>query len=111
MDQLTWLFLGSLAVATTAATLFTDVEDIVGGMLGTLLWSLWALGATNVELVRATDTGLVTQTQTYPALALVGGGLAALSVLILLAGSTTLLDPRGADLIDPPDRGRGPGPP
>ena len=94
-------------MATTAATLFTDVEDIVGGMLGAFLWSLWALGATNVELVRATDSGLVTQTQSYPALALLGAGLAAMLVLILLTGATTLLDPREADLIDPPDRGRG----
>lgn len=104
MDQLTWLFLGAFAVATTAATLFTDVEDIVGGMLGAVLWSLWALGATNVELVRATDTGLVTQTESYPALALLGAGLAAVLVLILLTGATTLLDPRGADLIESSER-------
>jgi len=108
MDQLTWLFLGAFAVATTGATLFTDVEDIVGGMCGAVLWSLWALGATNVELVRATDTEIVTQTQSYPALALLGAGLAAVSVLLLLTGATTLLDPRGADLVDAPERGRGP---
>jgi len=108
MDQLTWLFLGTVALAVTGATLFTDVEDIVGGMCGAVLWSLWALSATNVELVRASDTGIVTQTQTYPALALLGAGLAAVSVLILLTGATTLLDPRGADLLDSPERGRGP---
>jgi len=102
MDQTTWLLLAFLASTTTYVTLFRDVEDILGGIVGMFLWGLWALGATNVEIVRAGDTAILTQTESYPVLALFGAGMAAVMFLILLTGAATMLDPRGgnAELVD-----------
>lgn len=96
MEQTTWIFLGVLAASISAVTLFTDLEDILGGFVGAIAWALWGFGATNVETV----TGCCVHTESYPALALFGGvGMGGLMLLVMLVGAGKILDPRGEDFL------------
>lgn len=83
-----------MALAITAATLFRSIDDILGGLVGMVIWGYWSLSATNVEIVRDGHDVIV---ESYPALALFGGGIAALNLLIMLVGSGRMLDVRDAD--------------
>lgn len=92
MEQMTWIFLGCIATAITAATLFTSVEDILGGLVGMLAWALWALGATNLEYRREA----VTYADSQMGLAFFGAGMAAVCLIIMLVGAGKMLDVRDA---------------
>ena len=94
MEQLTWIFLGCIALSISAATLFTDLEDILGGLVATLAWALWALGATNIEYVN--QAGEVVGSQNQTGLAFFGAGMAALMLLVMLVGAGRMLDVRDA---------------
>jgi hypothetical protein len=94
MDQLTWIFLGCIALGISAATLFTDLEDILGGLVGAVAWALWALGATNLEY--AQQSGPPVGSDAQVGIAFFGAGLAAIMLLTMLVGAGRLLDVRRA---------------
>lgn len=106
MNQITWIFIGIIAMSVTGVTLRTTVDDILGGIVGAVIWAYWALSATNVQIIR---DGHEPIQESYPALALFGAGLVALHILILLVGTGKILDVRGKDYMGE-QQGRPPGP-
>jgi len=96
MEQLTWIFLGCIALGISAATLFTDLEDILGGLVGAVAWALWALGATNLEY--AQQSGPPAGSDAQIGIAFFGAGLAAIMLLTMLVGAGQMLDVREAGL-------------
>lgn len=97
MNQVTWLFLGALAASCTGLTIRSQVDDILTGITGILLWSYWGLRATNVEIVR---DGHPIITESYPGLAFFAAGMVGLHVLVLLLGAGQILDVRDRELTD-----------
>lgn len=97
MNQVTWLFLGIMALSATGVTIRSDVDDILAGIVGVLLWGYWGLRATNVEIVR---DGHPIITESYTGLAWFAGGMVALHVLVLLLGTGQILDVRDQELSD-----------
>lgn len=93
-----WLFIGVIALLLSGATLFTDLSDILGGLLAGLTWVLWAFGATNIEIY---DTGASGSVQTGgEAIALLGAAFAVVMLLVMLAGSARALDVRDTELAE-----------
>lgn len=94
MNQVTWIFIGIIAMSVTGVTLRTTVDDILGGIIGAVIWAYWALSATNIEIIRDGHEPIV---ESYPALALFGAGLVAVHILVMLVGAGKILDVRDAD--------------
>lgn len=92
MNQLTWLFIGVMALSATGVTFRSRVDDVLAGIIGVLVWAYWSLGATNVEIVRDGHDVIV---ESYPGLALFGAGMVALHIMVLLIGTGKLMDVRG----------------
>lgn len=90
MEETIFLLLAVMGMVISAGVMVGPIDDIFGGLAGALVWGYWALGATEVQLT--SDCCVVTES--YPGLAVLGGGFAAVHVLILLVGATTVLDPR-----------------
>lgn len=88
MLQSAWLFLGVLGAAALAVSYLTVDDDvgIVSGALAVVVWALFGYGALNVQMV--TDSG--TTAMSMPALAMLGGVLAALALLPVLRGPVGL---------------------
>lgn len=84
MLQLTWLFVGALAMLATALTLRTadDQTAIMSGLAGTITWLLWAYSALNV----VTYDGGSQFTHAYPGLAALGVMLALPNLFVALTG-------------------------
>lgn len=106
MEQLTFIFVGCIALAFTAATLFTRLEDIFGGFVGAVAWAFWALGATNLEY--AQESGPPVGGGPETGLAFFGAGMAAFMLIVMFVGSGKVLDVRDAGF-EPQERGGGPG--
>jgi len=85
-----WYVLTGLAVAALGATYLTDLDEIIGGAAGTLLWALWAFGATNLEHREGVCCVFSTS---EPGLAAFGAAMAGISVLIALKGVGLILAP------------------
>lgn len=91
MDQLTWLFIGTLATAATVGVFLTRLDEIITSLVGVLLWVIWGYGATNVEIV--TETGAIVQQQ-YPQLTFVAGGFGVMLLFTMLKGTAWALHPK-----------------
>lgn len=102
MEQLTWIFLGVVAMGITGVTLFSSVEDILGAALGTLAWGFWALGATALEY--RSQTGELVAGTGQDGIAFVGAAIAAIHLLMMIVGTGRMLDVRNAGF-DPQERG------
>lgn len=94
MNQITWIFIGIIAMSVTGVTLRATIDDILGGLAGAIVWGYWALSATNVEIIR---DGHPVVTESYPGLALFGAGLVGIHVIVMLVGAGKILDVRGGD--------------
>lgn len=94
MEQLTWMFVGCIALAISGATLYTDLEDIFGGLVGAIAWALWALGATNLEY--AQESGMPAGSDAQIGIAFFGAGMAAFMLLVMFVGAGKMLDVRDA---------------
>ena len=92
MLQSAWLFVGAIGGLSLGTAYLTTDDDagIVSGALAAVAWALFGYGALGVETV--TDSGVTTSSM--PALAVLGGVLAALALLPVLRGPVGLL--RGA---------------
>lgn len=90
MDQTTWLFLGTGAAAVSAGVFLTRLDEIIWALAAALLWTLWAYGATNVEIYGETAK---IATRSYTALAIMGTALAALMAVVWLKGTALALHP------------------
>lgn len=99
LDQI--LFIGGLAAVTSILTFIggimiqtrgvnSDLVDIVGGLVSTLLWVLFAYGNMNVE--KAVGDSVVHTSD--PALAFLGVGLAGVMVVVSLFGTVSVIDVR-----------------
>lgn len=90
MDQVTWLFVGGIALLTTTGVLITAVDEIVFGVGGIILWAIWGWGATNLEII--TESGAIVQ-RSYPELAIVALGLIVLNLVVVSEGKLAFLNP------------------
>lgn len=97
MNQLTWLFIGVMALFATGVTFRSRVDDVLAGIIGVLVWAYWSLGATNVEIVRDGHDVIV---ESYPGLALFGAAMIALHIFVLLFGTGKLMDVRGERMVE-----------
>lgn len=91
MDLATWHLLGGAAFVCLIIAMLEPVEfsEIVFGLTGSVLWSLFAIGATNVEIY--TEASSVVVTQNYTELVFVGALFAILSLGIALLGFETIV--------------------
>lgn len=89
-----WWFIGLLALAATAGSLLTRADEAIFGLVAALLWWLWGFGATNL----VSDAGQSSEL----AIALVGGVLGVLALMIAYADALSFL--AGAEAVDPMDR-------
>jgi hypothetical protein len=89
MFQTPWLVTGALGVLVLYGTLFSDLDEIVGGVAGVITWGLFALGATNIE----TASRCCVYSRSEPGLALLGLGLTGVSVAITLKGTILIMRP------------------
>lgn len=96
MEQAVWFMLTVLACAATGATLFSEADDILFGFIGAVLWGFWAWSATHIEII----TACCRHVESYTGLAWIGAGIAALNLLMMLAGSITVLDPRENNVVE-----------
>lgn len=92
-----WLFVGTIAAATTAMVFLTELDEIVFGLVGTFFWLVWAYGATGVT---QTSRCCVVR-ESYPALALLGGGMAVVMLMAFLRGSVWALNPDDGPVEEP----------
>jgi hypothetical protein len=91
-----WQFIGLLALAATAGSLLTRADEAIFGLVAALLWWLWAFGATNLVSEAGQSSEL--------AIALVGGVLGVLALLIAYADALSFL--AGAKAADAMERRR-----
>ena len=95
------LFIGKLAAVTSILTFIggiiiqtkgvnSDLVDIIGGLISTFLWVLFAYGNTNIEKAVG---GSVVHTSD-PALSFLGVGLAGVMVVVSLFGTVSVIDVR-----------------
>lgn len=94
MNQITWIFLGIIAMSVTGVTLRARIDDILGGLIGAIAWGYWAISATHVEIIRDGHDPIV---EAYPGLAFFGAGLVGVHIIVMLVGAGKILDVRGAD--------------
>lgn len=92
MELLAWLFVGVLATVFTLITMGMWFDEVLGGTISTILWVVFALGATSVTIT--TDTAM--RTDSYTALAFFGVGMAGLMIIVTLKGVVFVLDVVGA---------------
>lgn len=99
MDVSSLVLLGALAAGVTGIGLIPSSNSAVWGALGVVIWAVFALGATHVEIF----DGGTTYIRTYESIAIVGAALAALNIYIMLFGSVDLF--RRAEAEEDMDRG------
>lgn len=98
MDGLTFLWLGSVALLVSGATLVSSAlldgrgadhsVDIIGGLGSAILWGVWALSAGNVE--RVSNGGVVGYS--YEPLTYVGVMFAAGMLIVGVFGVVGIVD-------------------
>lgn len=102
MLQLTFLWLGTVAFLVTIGTfsgaMLLEVRgdvrhmiDVLGGFAGVVLWALWGLAATNIEVV--SNGSVVTNSAT--ALGFVAAIMAGISLMIALVGVSSIVNVLG----------------
>jgi len=90
MLQSNWHLLGGLAVLATGSILLTDIDEIIAGAAGTILWAGFALGATNIVKPQGV---CCTYTTSSPLLAVFGGAMAAIMLAVALYGTVVMVAP------------------
>lgn len=93
MDLTTLALLAVIGMALSGLALVPRSNGVVWATVALVVWSVFALGATNVEIF---DAG-VTHTRTYGSVALVGGVLALLNLYMMLLGTVDLFAPSDED--------------
>lgn len=99
MNELVWLFVGTLAFAVSTlairegARLFSKgrgnaIAETLGGYVGMALWLLWSFGAMNVETVSNGET----VTTTHEPVALLGVVFAVTLLVVALDGTVRLFN-------------------
>jgi len=97
MLQLTFLWLGTVAFLVTSGTLAASLilelrggvrhmVDVLGGFVGVVLWAVWGLGATNIEVV--SNGSVVSEPAT--ALGFIAAIMAGISLMLGLVGVSSL---------------------
>ncbi len=97
MLQVTFIWLGTIAFFVTAGTLVASLIlqmrggvkhsiDVLGGFVGVLLWGVWGLASTNIEVV--SNGSVVSQPST--ALAFIAVAMAGISLILGLLGVSSL---------------------
>lgn len=100
MDLTTLVVLAGIGAGSTGIGLAERSNTPVWGAVGAFAWALFALGATYVEIYEA---GVVF-VRSYEPVALLGAGLVALNIYMVLFGTVALF--RRAEAEE--DMGRGP---
>lgn len=100
MDQTMLVLLGTIGILATAAAAHPRSHSVIWSALGVVVWTVFGLGATNVEIFAEG----VTYVRTYESVAFVAAALIIVNIVILIWGSITLLKPKE----DESDIDRGP---
>lgn len=90
MDQTTLAILAVLGMAATGVALRERSNEVVWGALGIVIWAVFGLGATNVEIFAQSTT----YTRSYGSVAFVAVALVLVNIVITVWGSMTLIKPK-----------------
>lgn len=94
MKQATWTMLWQIGIVITGAVVLFDFDEIIFGLLGAVVWGLFAFGSTNI--VNQVGTCCVYR-NSEPGAAILGVILMAVMFATALKGELILLNPTGGD--------------